>query len=380
MLAVITVGATPDDPAILALGAEGEPMHMHGPAPLADLVPLLRGATSVGVVLPGTEAATRRLSLPVQGERALAAAAALAFEDFLAEPVDGFHFAFGALEADGSRLVSALPTRVVSEWTEGLAARGIDADILTVDHLALVAPPTGIVVEGAGAALLLVRAGGLSGDVGFVAALTSALADGQMPTRVVMDDGDAPAALTARHHAALLTPAGVPSFRRGAFAKRRDWVGMIRSWRVAGALMAACLGLWLGNITIEGLRFGGAARTLMKDATTTFTAAFPDVAVRDLRRQAAGRASAGGAGSSFLGLSADLTAAIEESTAVQLTGLSYTDEGELVADLRFPDAAAIERLIGILNGRGVATREEGNLRLEDNGEYAGRLFLGGGGA
>ncbi|MEM9420980.1 MAG: hypothetical protein AAF986_00495, partial [Pseudomonadota bacterium] len=79
----------------------------------------------------------------------------------------------------------------------------------------------------------------------------------------------------------------------------------------------------------------------------------------------------------FLRLSVDLTAAIEQSVAIQLTGLTYTEDNELVADLRFPDASSLERLKDLLDDRGVIAREGGNLRREDNGDYSGRLFLGG---
>lgn len=386
--AVIVTGLTPDDPALWAV-AEGEALQHAGTATsLAAVSAKLPAGVPITVILPGSSAASRHLPLPVKGDKALAAAAALAFEDVLAEAVDQFHFAFSALDEAGTRLVSAVPLGWFETWMASLGEAGLDPECITVDHLALYAEgyDSVILLDGDHGAAHL-PAGGISGDAQMVSTLVAQMDVGDKMLAVTVGPkgpppGDGGLVLNddrtvGAFYLAALASHPAPSFRRGAFAKKRDWIGMVRPWRVAAGLMAACFTLWLVGVGADGWRHDQAAKTLNANASTRFSQAFPNVVIRDLPRQAAQRAGAVNGGGAFLSLSVDLTEAIEESVAIQLMGLAYTDEDLLVADLRFPDAASLERLKSLLSERGIPTREGGNLRREDNGDYSGRLFLGG---
>lgn len=382
---IIIVPASEDAPLRWAVGDEGTLAGGGQVATAADLPEELLGQDDITLLLPGEHAATRRMRLPVRGERALTDAAALAFEDVLSDGVEGYHFAFGPLDADGTRMVSAMPTSVFSAHLNEFTDAGIEPDRVTLDHLALrVAGQDAIALFLDDRVIARLPDGGVSGDAHFLAPIVVQLAGA---AKVMIVDGDRhgsdgqSADLTLADDRALgafylsgLGASEAPNFRRGPFAKQRDWMSLASGWRQAGYLMAACFTLWIADSAIDGVKHARAADRLYDDASAAFTQAFPGTPIRDLRRQAQQRQAVNG-GSAFLPLSSALTEGLDGSVALRLTGLRYTDEGMLVADLRFPDAAALESLKAKLQDLGVRTREGGNLRREDNGDFAGQLFL-----
>ncbi|WOI54375.1 type II secretion system protein GspL [Parvularcula sp. LCG005] len=386
-LGLIITGQTPTDPVHWAIGDEERLRDGGTVTDLSKLPQAVTDAEQIVIILPGDRAATRRLHLPVKGERALADAAALAFEDILAEPVDSFHLAFGPADAEGVRTVSAVPHEDLQIWITATRAADVHPDIITLDHHCLYAEGySGVLLRYNDHIAASLPPGGLSGDAAFVEALTSRMEETKSALHVVVgitapgDIRSAGAALTLADERALgaffMTGLSrpVPNFRRGPYAKRRDWRGLARSWRVAGGLMAACLTLWLLDVAADGFRHNRAADRLASEARAQFSRAYPDVVIRDLRRQAQQRLSASNA-SAFLPLSAELTQALQQTSRVQLTRLRFTPDNELVADLRFPTAADLEQLKSMLEGRGVRTREGGDYRRDDNGDYIGQLYL-----
>ncbi len=386
--AVILTGQTAASDVRYAVGTEATVTDAGTATGLRDLPDPVSSAETLTIILPGTVAATRRLNLPVRGDRALADAATLAFEDILAEPVDRFHFAFGALNENGQRLVSAVPRAWIEDWMGAIAAAGLDPDVVTIDHLALHGDGADAVVYSTKDHLAAqLPDGGVSGDPVMLMPLVAEMVRGLsvfhvMTPRSAADISGEELLLnddrtTGAYFLTSASAEGLASFRRGEFAKRRDWMGVAREWRVAAGFMVACGVLWLASTFVDAVKYDRAADALQSEARSTFSRAYPDVIVRDLRRQAAQRAQPQIEGGRFLALSADLTTAIQEAASVQLTGMTYTDDSELIAELRFPDAATLERVKTTLEQRGVQTREDGNLRREDNGDYSGRLYLGG---
>lgn len=383
---LLILPSDPDGSLRWAVGG-GERLQAAGEgASLQEVPPEVRQAESLVVILPGEKAASRRLTLPVKGDRALNEAASLAFEDVLAEPVEGFHFAFGPLAADGTRMVSAVPVDWLTDWMARLAEVGLDPDLVTVDHLAITVEGQPCVMLREGARLVAsLPAGGVTAAASLLEPLLGQMADGAKVLSVgvgaqgergdiALEDGRALSAFYLSGFEVQVPP----SFRRGAFRKRRDWRGFAKSWQTAAALVAACFGLWLVNVVADGIRHDRAVAELTRQSTQVFTEAFPGTVVRDLRRQAAQRAAGGGGASAFLPLSAALAETIEDSQTVQLTGLRFTLEGELIADLTFPDAAALEDLQAELAAKGVTAREGSQLRREENGDFSGQLYMEGG--
>ncbi|WP_031549646.1 type II secretion system protein GspL [Parvularcula oceani] len=382
---VLLTGASPDEPVRWAVG-EGTQLGAAGIAPnLFALPDPLPAHERLAVILPGDRVATRVLRLPVKGDRAMENAARLAMEDVLAEPAEDFHIAYGEPDAEGARRVSAVPRSWFEEWMAALSEAGLDPDTVSCDHAALSADGyDGVVLRERGRIVAMLPGGGFTASESFARPLIERLGQGASLLSVRIGPsgetiGSESLVLADERALSAFYLAGLgrmrpPSFRRGRFAKRRDIGGALRNWRLAGGLMAACLAVWFAGIFVQGARHGGAADALRAEAEATFTQAFPDARIVDLRRQAQQRAATGPGGSQFLGLSAALAEALEEAGSVELSGLTYTAEGRLVADVRYDGFSELERLTRALSARGVRAQEGQNPRLE-NGAYVDRLTL-----
>ena len=381
--AVLLLGQTPSQPVRWAVAEDGTLSAAGVAASLGALAPLPPHDELIAV-LPGASCATRRLRLPVP-DRQAEGAARLAMEDVLAQPPDGFDLAWTAADDEGTRLVTAAPRGLAAEWLGHLAEQDLDPDHLVADHAALHAQGhDGVVLRERGRVVANLPGGGLTADERFAAPLLPLLAGDASVLSVrigpggekldteslVLADERALGAFVLQgldHH----TP---PNLRRGPLAKKRRVGASLRSWRLAGGLIAACLGLWVMTDVIESVRYGRAATALRTEAETRFQAAFPDARIIDLRRQAARRAGEG-AGGQFLPLTAALTQAMSASDGqVELTGLSYA-EGRLTAELRYRDFAALDALTTRLRGLGVATQEGAGARRDESGALVDQLVL-----
>ncbi|MGV6821019.1 MAG: type II secretion system protein GspL [Parvularcula sp.] len=356
-------------------------------ASIAGLPRRLLDTEQVTLILRGDTAATRRISLPVRRERALSEAARLEFEDILADSVEAYSFGFSRADERGFRTVTAFPRDALEEILSQCLAVGLDPDFVTVDHAALGQPDAENVVLYAEEDRLVAQldSGAFTGpaslysglleellasEQGDVLVLTTDPALSLRGARLIEDD-----AARGRFFLTALSSDALPNLRRGLFAKQRNWLADAKRWRGAGALMAACLTLWIVNMGLDAVKHRNAADRLYAEAEETFQKAFPGTPIRDLKRQARARQKAA-ATSSFLDLSVQLATTLQQFDRLSLANIRYTDNGELVAELRFPDATSLEQLKTALQGQGVSVREDGNLRRDDDGNFAGRLYLG----
>lgn len=380
---LLLTGETPDAFLRWWMGEEGGRAESGTVEGLPALPDRLLAADHIAIILPGEHAATRRLALPVKRDAALEAAARLAFEDVLAAPAEGFHFAFGPVDGEARRDVSAVPLDWMEGWSEAISAAGVEPDLVTLDHLAIRGENgRGVILQEGDRVVIRLPEGGVTMSAEFAAALAPSLEGADKALHVSVGRNDSAALVLADNralgsfYASAIDREAPASLLRGIYRRRQDWSGLIRQWRNVAALAAACIALWLGGMMADGMRHGAAARKIENEATRLFTEAFPGTPVRDLSRQAAARAQVSGT-PMFLPLSAELTAAMEDMVSVEVTALSYQAGQGLVADLRFPDAASLESLRGKLEVRGIATREDGNIRREEDGRWAGQLLLEG---
>ena len=368
---LLLMGMHPDDPVEWASGADARVLETGEAASLNELAERAASAEQVVAVLRGDLAATRRLRLPVRREGALEAAARLAFEDILATPAEDMHFAFGMADDEGDRTVSAVPGDWFGGFMEAFREAGIRPGLVTVDHLGLPADRW-LIAALPDRVLLRLGAGGMTVDTAFLDQILPAFEEAASAHRMELPSRDRLAGLYLET-LQTRTPA---NFLRGTYRPRQDWSGVIREWRFPAGLAAACLLVWCGGMLADGLRHAGAARDLNDEAIRIFTEAYPGVRVRDLARQAAARAGDSGT-PMLLPLSVALTEAMEDTEAVELSGLRYEAGEGVVADLRFPDAAALEALRDKLEADGIPTSEGGSLRREEDGRFAGQLILRG---
>lgn len=355
---------------------------------IAGLPRRLLDTEQLVLILPGDAAATRRISLPIRRERALSEASRLEFEDILADSVDAYSFGFSRADADGFRTVTAYPRDTLEDILSQCLRLGLDPDFVTVDHAVLAQPEAENVIlyDNRDRVVAQLSRGAFTGQAslygdlleellaaeqGNVLVLTTDPSLGLSGAQLIEDD-------TARGRLLLSSLASTvpPNLRRGLFAKQRNWLADAKRWRGAAALMAACLTLWIVNMGLDAVKHRNAADRLYAEAEASFRKAFPGTPIRDLKRQARARQNAA-ASSSFLYLSVQLATTLQQFDRLSLANIRYTDNGELVAELRFPDATSLEQLKTALQAEGISVREDGNLRRDDDGNFAGRLYLEG---
>ncbi|ADM09779.1 hypothetical protein PB2503_08619 [Parvularcula bermudensis HTCC2503] len=385
--AIILLPSAPEGGGLWAIG-DREGVTQSGDWQGGDALPIeLVVADDLTVILPGLKVATRRLALPVTGDKALESAARLAFEDILAEPVDRFHFAFGVTGHDGRRTVSAIPIDLIEGSLAYLRELELGPTAITVDHLAIAGEDARdhlLFSETATVAYLSDGAFTVPAEMGAdllalmpLAANADVTAAGGHPPKGGGADRSLPDrdALAAYWFGKVMAHRP-PNALRGRFRRRTDWRGVGKRVRMPVALSLGVIALWLGGVAIEGMKYQRVADQLYDEAAARFSEAFPATPIRDLSRQAS-RLGGGATTDRFLPLSSRLAAALESHDEVQLEGLRYGQDGELVADLRFPNTAALEQVREDLRTGGITAREGETIRREADGSSVGQLFVGG---
>lgn len=312
----------------------------------------------VCLALAGDGVMTRTLRLPMKRQRDLDRAAGLAIDDALAAPISNRVLAMGPDE-DGLRQVCALSQTELETALEAAQTASIDPDIVTVDHALL---PT--MDDGQAAVFDLGRRyavrtaeGAFTAEQGFAEVLLTLQSELQ---RFAVDQ-------------VQITAEGVPNFRTGAFTKRKP-LPNLRPFLLAASLAFVAGAVFLTGSFVEGWRYGGAADRLQVQAEANYSRAFPGQPIVDLERQLSGRHQSGGIVSDFLPLTAILADVIDDQDSTSLSSLSYTDDGELVAELLFGSIPDLEQVTTTLTDRGVFVREGSDTRRED-GLLVSRLFL-----
>lgn len=347
---------SPTDPSRALFWIDSALGHEGADTPLDALAERVQGdqKKSVCLALPGEEALTRSLALPMKGRRDLERAAGLMIDDQAAAPIAERVLAFGPV-VDGRRLATALPRATVELALGAAEEAGLEPDILTTDHALLPA------VEGEGAVLLGLGARSAvrttEGAFTVEGNFAEALIEGQEMRRAGLSDLDV---------------AQGPNFRAGIFAKRRPMPN-VKPYLLAASLALVAGAVFLVSSLTEGVRYAQAAGAMRSEAEANFARAFPGTPVLDIERQVRGR-NAGGQSSDFLPLASILAEVLDEQETTFLQSLRYTESGQLTAELVFASFSDLELVAADLADRGVVVEEGADARSED-GAFVTRLFL-----
>ncbi|GGY52741.1 type II secretion system protein GspL [Parvularcula lutaonensis] len=351
----LIVFLSPDDPSRALFWIDQEQGHEGADTPLAALAERVQSnpRASVCLALPGEAALTRSLNLPMKNRRDIERAAGLMIDDQQAAPIEGRVIAFGPA-TDGKRLVTALPRRTIELGLTAAEEVGLDPDILTTDHALLPAISEGAAVLGLGErSAVRTEEGAFTAEAGFA----DAVLEGQEIRRVGLKD---------------LDPAQAPNFRTGMFAKRRPMPDL-RPYLLAASLAVIAGAIFLIGSLTEGVRYASAAAEKRDAAETNFARAFPGTPVLDMERQVRNRRVTGPT-SDFLPLTAVLAEVLEDQETTFLQSLTYSEDGQLTAELVFASFSDLELVTADLADRGVQIEEGADARSED-GAFVTRLFL-----
>ncbi|MCP4301701.1 MAG: hypothetical protein GY783_14030 [Gammaproteobacteria bacterium] len=95
------------------------------------------GGRPVIVLVPGTDALTTTVDVPIRGGSRLRAALPFALEENLADDVDKLHFAFGARRESGQLPVTVVARDKMDQWCATLSEAGITAAQIVAENYGL---------------------------------------------------------------------------------------------------------------------------------------------------------------------------------------------------------------------------------------------------
>jgi general secretion pathway protein L len=233
------------------------------------------------------------------------------------------HVAVGRPERESeSRCVGLVPAAAMTEWLERLGGAGFDPDYMVPETL-LVAAPTGGVVR--------VERDGMS----LYRGPTEAFALEAELAQAVLGDRPVETLDAAAFEAGLAGAVSPPllDLRQGAFARRRQWQperGRVRRLVLLGlAILLASLLIQLAAI----LRYTFAADAAEEQARSVATRALPRAGAlgepsTDLRRRLA---ELRGGGVGYGAIAGAVFAAVKATPNVELSALSFSQDGSLRA-------------------------------------------------
>ncbi|WP_306253951.1 type II secretion system protein GspL [Parvularcula sp. IMCC14364] len=393
---LIFAGDTPDDPLRWAVAREGSVIRSDVSASLADYAATAHNPDlETMLILKGEPFVARQISSPAKSRQQFLQSARFLLEDDLGSGVEDLHVC--AVEARGAdeRTVIAVEKNLLQDWISAAAGLGIRADSVTADFLCLSLEETAaVILTDNGRLLYNFKGEGFAVEEAFARDLVPGLLDVKSVPKVILLSRSSDPVLNAADielehfqikdettltdfYTANIHKAGPVNILQGEFEPGIDWLEHLRPWRLAGAMIAACLVLFFATLLGEAVRFNAAADSITAQAEDKFRVAYPDLPIRNLRNQAQQLAGAiDGSQSRFLLLSARLTASLEELGGAELSLLTYQQDGTLIADLQFSTIDDLDRLKEALTQYGLQVDEGRSLTPAGNG-YSGRLTIRG---
>ncbi|MEM9809650.1 MAG: type II secretion system protein GspL [Pseudomonadota bacterium] len=310
------------------------------------------------LAVPGDQAMSRDLTLPMKRERDVRRAAHLALEDQLAAPLSDMEIAVGA-DHQGQRLVSVAAGDHLRTMIEAAQAEGLDPDIVTIDHALLPAPDEGeaVMLTVGGRQLFRSSSAAATFEPGFAELILEGTGT----------------ALSSLSIADMVAPETVPNFRRGGLAKRMP-LPDLRPYALAASLLLAAGVLFLMSNAVEAMRYASAASKLETQAEARYLETYPGSPIVDLERQLRARSSGPTLQSKFVPLASVLAEVLQEYEDTAVASLSYDPDGELTAEIVFSKFSDLEQVTEALRAQGVAASEGSDARRQE-GAYITRLFL-----
>lgn len=384
---IIRTQASPADGAAWAAFRDGvlvESGHVDGlaalPLVLGDYLETFR----IGVVLPGEQAAMRKMPAPPRQAAKLKSAAYLLFEDELAAPIEEQHIAIERRSDDA--IMIAISKAQMTDWMSGFRAAGITPDYITVDFLCLDN-------DEAGSGVLFIESGRVIASLGkhsfaaeadlvkpLIAAFLmeheeasigvykmneAGLGANASQYRHLGDSGDVPLLTLA---ASALDAGRAPTLLQGEFRPPRKKIIDSARWR-RPAMLAASLGIvFLAAAFADGMRSSRIADRFDSEAKRIHAEAFPD-ASGDMRATARAALSNSGAGApSFLALSDVLGKALDQHEDVSIDRVRYDRAtGQFAFSIRSASDADIAAFRETLSSFGASSEETGGYRR--SGQY-----------
>lgn len=357
----------------------------------------------ITALLPAERVTLLHVEVPSRNPQKVLQAVPYMLEDKLAEDVENLHFALGP-RSDAGQLVAAVGRGHLRERLDALAAAGLQAAHLVPDVCA-VSPEPGaavVVLERDKALARLPDGGGFGTDLTLAAhLLRRRLADGSGIAHIVMRGspeemdrfdaalGDLSVERLRRPLEGGMLPLMADSLMhqrgldllQGEFKDQTPMQEQWRQWRLAAALLAACLLLGLVQQVSSYLRLRNQAAALDAQVVQLFTQAMPGSRVQagtemQQMKQRLAELQGGDSAGSLLALLDALGTGLGANSAVQVTAVSYQG-GSLQAQLQAADISTLDALKGALNKQSGISAKLDSVNASGS-QVTGRIVLSGG--
>lgn len=369
---------------------------------LADAAPQAQGRR-VTALLPAERVTLLHVEVPSRNPQKVLQAVPYMLEDKLAEDVENLHFALGT-RSDAGQLVAAVGRAHLQEQLDALAAAGLPSAQLVPDVCAVAPEPAAVVVvlERDTALVRLPDGGGFGTDLTLAAhLLRRRLTDNTGIAHIVMHGspeemdrfdaalGDLPLERLRRPLEGGMLPLLANSLMhqrgldllQGEFKNQTPMQEQWRQWRLAAALLAACLLLGLVQQISSYLRLRHQAAALDAQVVQLFTQAMPGSRVQagtemQQMKQRLAELQGGNSAGSLLALLDALGTGLGSNSSIQVTAISYQG-GSLQAQLQAADIAALDALKGVLNKQSGISANLDSVNASGS-QVTGRIVLSGG--
>lgn len=353
------------------------------------------------VLVPGEHVTLLNADIPSKNAQKVLQAAPFMLEDRLAEDVDSLHFAAGVWDP-GGHLISAVARERMRHWLDLLVQAGLHPAQLVPDLSALVTEPeTAVVVLDEGYALVRFPDGsGYTAEQDLAAQLLKRrLADAKLKRMVLNAPEDAGTAFAASLEAGdaevihkpladgvlPLLVSGVRAQRpfnllQGVFQVRNNLQEHWQAWRVAVALLGACLLLGLVQQVMAYVHLKHQAASLDAEVAQVFSQAMPGSQPQlggelEQMKSKLKELQGGGDTGSLLPLLDALGEVLTSNPSVQIIGLNFQGSS-LQVQLQAADIGALDALKAALARQNGLTVSLDSVSASGN-QVTGRILLGG---
>ncbi|MEM9707111.1 MAG: type II secretion system protein GspL [Pseudomonadota bacterium] len=393
---ILKLGESLADPinwAVTETRADGVEIVSTGAVETAAALNEIPGAAANNPALalvPAEQVIYRRLPSPPRQAKKLMAAAALALEDTICQPVDELHIAVN--RHDDSAEIAGISDHLMQQWRDAFEAAGLKVTILTSDAAVLAASSdAAILFQDGDRVIITAPTVQAAAEFGLIHSAGASLADsfGEVDAQAYGDlaaaglshvpnlslEGDASDTVFFQLASNGLKKGAPTNLLQGAYAEQRDWLLTLGQWR-APTLAAASLFAFFCAVQItDALRVDRAADAWKARVTALHETAFPDKIDVDPVSNARMVVGAGNSGDDFVSLLEPVAEALGANEPVALDRIGFNGaQSELQITVRTKDNAAIERLIETLKQGGLSVQYNGGRRTR--GDWVGEIMVG----
>jgi general secretion pathway protein L len=322
--------------------------------------------------VPGEDVLLTSINLPTRNKKRILSAVPYAIEDQVAEDIDNLHFAIGDRDRAGNIQVAVVSHERMYDWTDALAAAGIEADKIVPDNLAIpyVDEHWTLLLENRKALLRTDSASGLIADIDNLFVMLSLLVarTGDTPPAGlrVLDcraegapllDLDVPVEqdIQALHEPAISAMAAVANdsdglnLLQGQYSKSEQFGKLWRPWRAAAAMLAGWMVLHVALLGLENSALKAKADALRQQVSDVYLQTFPEASrvvnaqVQMQRKLEELRGGGGSGGTGFVALLSQVGKYLNETSGLVLDRMTFR-AGEIVVAFTIGDLQQLDSL------------------------------------